>query len=170
MRKQWWDSAYGTHPHYTHFTNNAVWLSKQARKYAQNTGAPDVAIFDWDKMFIFNFYGMAEHLQNPVLAKGIWPSFKFQRLEQTGSAADYASEFLWLSSKISRETHLFFVARKRVGRAKGVDEYTRFNDGTLASTIALDDSWTCCCPPGHPYLLSRPPLIPVAVDAVDILA
>ncbi|EEH19027.2 hypothetical protein PABG_01346 [Paracoccidioides brasiliensis Pb03] len=37
------DSAYGTHPHYTHFTNNAVWLSKQARKYAQNTGAPDVA-------------------------------------------------------------------------------------------------------------------------------
>ncbi|OJD23487.1 hypothetical protein ACJ73_05161 [Blastomyces percursus] len=66
------DSAYGAHPHYTHFTNNAVWLSKQARKYAQNTGASDVAIFDWDKMFIFNFYGMAEHLQNPVLAKGIW--------------------------------------------------------------------------------------------------
>ncbi|ODH45039.1 hypothetical protein ACO22_00431 [Paracoccidioides brasiliensis] len=72
MQKQMVDSAYGTHPHYTHFTNNAVWLSKQARKYAQNTGAPDVAIFDWDKMFIFNFYGMAEHLQNPVLAKGIW--------------------------------------------------------------------------------------------------
>ncbi|OAX81621.1 hypothetical protein ACJ72_04032 [Emergomyces africanus] len=66
------DSAHGASQHHTHFTNNAVWLSKQARKYAETIGAPDVAIFDWDKMFIFNFYGMAEHLRNPVLAKGIW--------------------------------------------------------------------------------------------------
>ncbi|ODH50718.1 hypothetical protein GX48_03226 [Paracoccidioides brasiliensis] len=72
----------------------------------------------------------------------------FSALNKPEVAADYASKFLWLSSKISRETHLFFVARKRVGRAKGVDEYTQINDGTLASTIALDDSWTC-----HPRFL-----------------
>lgn len=42
-------------------------------------------------------------------------AIKFQRLKQTGSARDYGSEFLRLSSKLSKETYLaslFFVGLK----------------------------------------------------------
>ncbi|EER40058.1 conserved hypothetical protein [Histoplasma capsulatum H143] len=42
-------------------------------------------------------------------------AIQFQLLKQTGSAADYASEFLWLLSKISQESFLaacFFVGLK----------------------------------------------------------
>ncbi|EAS30957.3 uncharacterized protein CIMG_06436 [Coccidioides immitis RS] len=42
-------------------------------------------------------------------------AIRFQRLVQIGSAADYAAEFEWLRSKISRETYhasLFFVGLK----------------------------------------------------------
>lgn len=56
----------------THFRQNAYWLSKQARKYSENVKVPDVAIFDWNAMFIFDFNGMNENAQNPVLASGIW--------------------------------------------------------------------------------------------------
>ncbi|MCJ1260006.1 hypothetical protein MMC24_007846 [Lignoscripta atroalba] len=63
------DSAQGNNLH-THFRNNAVWLSKQARKYSASV--PDVALFDWSTMFIFDFNGMDEDILNPILANGIW--------------------------------------------------------------------------------------------------
>ena len=55
----------------TLFTGNAYWLSKQAKKYS-SLGIPDVALFDWDAMFIFDFHDMNEDALNPVLARGIW--------------------------------------------------------------------------------------------------
>ncbi|PGH28295.1 hypothetical protein AJ80_00186 [Polytolypa hystricis UAMH7299] len=58
--------------HHTHFARNACWLSKQAKKYYRNTTTPDVALFDWGAMFIFDFSGMNENALNPVLARGIW--------------------------------------------------------------------------------------------------
>jgi hypothetical protein len=44
----------------TYFEGNALWLSKQAIKYYWPTECPDIAIFDWDVMFIFNFHEMNE--------------------------------------------------------------------------------------------------------------
>lgn len=46
---------------------------------------------------------------------GIEAAVQLQHLAQTGSAADYGSEFLYLRSKITRETYiasLFFVGLK----------------------------------------------------------
>ncbi|KAE8151736.1 hypothetical protein BDV25DRAFT_128539 [Aspergillus avenaceus] len=42
-------------PQYTLLEGNAVWLSKQASKYSGI--CTDVAVFDWNAMFIFNFNG-----------------------------------------------------------------------------------------------------------------
>ncbi|ERF71819.1 hypothetical protein EPUS_01734 [Endocarpon pusillum Z07020] len=58
-------------PKYTHLINNAHLLSKQAKKYCLKLSAPDVAIFDWHAMFVFDFTGMDEDAYDPVLAKGI---------------------------------------------------------------------------------------------------
>jgi hypothetical protein len=53
------------------FAGNAYWLSKQVKKYS-SLGLPDVTLFDWGAMFVFDFYDMNEDTLNPVLAKGIW--------------------------------------------------------------------------------------------------
>ncbi|KAK2795043.1 hypothetical protein FQN50_009802 [Emmonsiellopsis sp. PD_5] len=58
-------------PFQSHFKQNAVWLSKQARKYSVNV-ATDVAIFDWSAIFVFDFSGINEDALNPSLARGIW--------------------------------------------------------------------------------------------------
>lgn len=58
-------------PGFTHLINNAYWLSKQAMKYKRAASVADVAIFDWNAMFVFDFAGMDEDAQVPVLAKGI---------------------------------------------------------------------------------------------------
>lgn len=39
-------------PNRTNFVENGYWLSKQAMKYSTIT--PDVALFDWNAMFIFD--------------------------------------------------------------------------------------------------------------------
>lgn len=56
-------------PFRTQFKNNAIWLAKQARKYSASV--PDVAVFDWSMMFIFDFNGTDEDIFNPILANGI---------------------------------------------------------------------------------------------------
>lgn len=58
--------------HYTHLMDNACLLSKQAKKYCLKLSSPDVAIFDWNAMFVFDFTGMDEDAHDPILAKGIW--------------------------------------------------------------------------------------------------
>lgn len=62
--------AMGNPPYYTNFKGNALWVSKQARKYCIAVGTPDVAIFDWNAMFIFDFSYMRENLQVPEFARG----------------------------------------------------------------------------------------------------
>jgi hypothetical protein len=45
----------------TFFAGNAYWLSKQAKKYSRSSlGIPDVALFDWDAMLVFDFHDMNE--------------------------------------------------------------------------------------------------------------
>lgn len=44
----------------------------QSTKKYSSLGIPDVALFDWDAMFIFDFHDMNEDALNPVLARGIW--------------------------------------------------------------------------------------------------
>ncbi|KAK9362934.1 hypothetical protein V1504DRAFT_446912 [Lipomyces starkeyi] len=56
----------------THFIQNAYWLSKQAKKYYRSVHVPDIAIFDWNSLFIFDFAGLDEDAQDPILARGIW--------------------------------------------------------------------------------------------------
>ena len=41
-------------------------------KYSDKCGTPDIAFFDWNTMFVFNFHGMDEDASDPVLAKGTW--------------------------------------------------------------------------------------------------
>lgn len=60
------------HDNKTYFVRNACWISKQAKKYFRTTGAPDVAIFDWSAMFIFDFSQMNEDVPYPALARGMW--------------------------------------------------------------------------------------------------
>jgi hypothetical protein len=54
----------------TTLVDNAVWLSKQAIKYSRLASVPDVAIFDWHAMYVFNFDGMNEDADHPRFAKG----------------------------------------------------------------------------------------------------
>jgi hypothetical protein len=68
--------------HNTHLIDNAVWVSKQALKYFSECSTPDVAIFDWDAMFIFNFAGMNEKKGTPTFAKG---SFFAEQSDKTQS-------------------------------------------------------------------------------------
>jgi hypothetical protein len=56
----------------TYFKKNALWLSKQARKYYATVGTPDIAVFDWHTMFVFNFDGFDEGALNPALVEGTW--------------------------------------------------------------------------------------------------
>ncbi|KAI9674982.1 MAG: hypothetical protein M1817_001388 [Caeruleum heppii] len=56
----------------TLLNGNAVVVAKQAQKYHNETGCTDVAIFDWDTMFIFDFFLMDEDSSPPQLVKGIW--------------------------------------------------------------------------------------------------
>ncbi|MCJ1345599.1 hypothetical protein MMC31_003807 [Peltigera leucophlebia] len=79
------DSAYGR-DNQTFFYGNAYWLSKQAKKYAENVDVEDVAIFDWGVMFIFDFSGMDEDKQYPTIPKGIW-------FEETSKSSDKGDTF-----------------------------------------------------------------------------
>lgn len=45
---------------------------KQAKKYSENVAVPDVALFDWNGMFIFDFSSVNEDAHIPSLARGIW--------------------------------------------------------------------------------------------------
>ena len=54
----------------TLLAGNAVVVAKQAQKYHNETGCTDVALFDWDTMFIFDFYQMNEAASPPQLVKG----------------------------------------------------------------------------------------------------
>lgn len=54
----------------TLLAGNAVSLSKQARKYSGS--CKDIAIFDWNAMFIFNFCGIREDRLVPKPVKGIY--------------------------------------------------------------------------------------------------
>lgn len=49
---------------YTLLRQNAIWLSKQAGKYA--TICDDVAVFDWNAMFIFNYVDSNSTEDGPV--------------------------------------------------------------------------------------------------------
>lgn len=49
------------------FKKNAFWLMKQATKYANILGVHDVAIFDWNSMFILDYSNW-----DSKLPKGIW--------------------------------------------------------------------------------------------------
>ncbi|KAM5446381.1 putative 4-carboxymuconolactone decarboxylase [Microsporum audouinii] len=53
---------------HTPLTGNACPLSKQAKKYHQAASVADVAIFDWNEMFIFDFSGTPS---NPQFPRGI---------------------------------------------------------------------------------------------------
>ncbi|ODQ76812.1 hypothetical protein LIPSTDRAFT_67805 [Lipomyces starkeyi NRRL Y-11557] len=55
----------------THFIQNAYWLSKQAKKYYRSVHVPDIAIFDWNSLFIFDFTGLDEDAQDPVQESGL---------------------------------------------------------------------------------------------------
>jgi hypothetical protein len=44
-------------------------VSKQAKKYHQELQTPDIAVFDWNNMVVFDFSGMS---RNPKLARAIW--------------------------------------------------------------------------------------------------
>lgn len=67
-------SAYakGADEEFTHLVRNALWVSKQAKKYATTLPVADVAIFDWNAIFVFDFAGMKEDTNDPILARGIW--------------------------------------------------------------------------------------------------
>ncbi|OXV06471.1 hypothetical protein Egran_05757 [Elaphomyces granulatus] len=54
----------------TLLAGNAVSLSKQARKYSGS--CKDIAVFDWNAMFIFDFYGIREDHLVPKPVKGIY--------------------------------------------------------------------------------------------------
>ncbi|KAL1853031.1 hypothetical protein Plec18170_005613 [Paecilomyces lecythidis] len=54
----------------TFLTGNAYWLSKQARKYADT--CDNIAVFDWNAMFIFDFSDVQEDSRVPRLVKGIY--------------------------------------------------------------------------------------------------
>jgi hypothetical protein len=56
----------------TLLTGNAFWVSKQTRKYHEELGTADIAVFDWNTMVAFDFSGMAETAENPKLARAIW--------------------------------------------------------------------------------------------------
>ncbi|KAJ9373622.1 hypothetical protein DTO282F9_2830 [Paecilomyces variotii] len=56
----------------TLFVSNAYWFVKQAYKYAEQLEIPDVAIFDWNNLFILDFSTMDPDGRQPKLAKGIW--------------------------------------------------------------------------------------------------
>ncbi|PGH12372.1 hypothetical protein AJ79_04320 [Helicocarpus griseus UAMH5409] len=64
--------AMGTGSEKTLLNGNAIVVSKQARKYHQALGVADVALFDWNNMFVFDFSGMSETVAHPKLARGIW--------------------------------------------------------------------------------------------------
>ena len=55
----------------TLFESNALVVSKQAKKYSEEI-APDVAVFDWEHMFIFDFTDVREDASDPKLCRGIW--------------------------------------------------------------------------------------------------
>lgn len=63
--------AYGTNGK-TLFVHNAFWFTKQAQKYAEQLETPDVAIFDWNNLFILDFSTMDPDRRRPKLARGIW--------------------------------------------------------------------------------------------------
>lgn len=65
-------AAYSRPPDYTHLIRNAIPISQQAIKYSLGGTVPDVAVFDWNALFVWNFAGMDESGNNPTLAKGIW--------------------------------------------------------------------------------------------------
>lgn len=54
----------------TLLAGNAILLSKQAKKYSR--ACKDVAIFDWNSMFIFGFHGVREHSRERRLVRGIY--------------------------------------------------------------------------------------------------
>ncbi|KAI9781091.1 MAG: hypothetical protein M1816_002562 [Peltula sp. TS41687] len=63
------ESAMGS-PTSTLLRGNAVTLSKQVKKYADTYKVMDVAIFDWNALFIYDFDGMNEDASTPILARG----------------------------------------------------------------------------------------------------
>lgn len=56
----------------TLLTDNATTVSKKAKKYHKENDVTDVALFDWNKMVLFDFDGMAEDAETPKLARAIW--------------------------------------------------------------------------------------------------
>jgi len=64
--------AFNIEPHSMHLVKNAVWVTKQAMKYAANLKIADVAVFDWHAMFVYNLATMKEDAANPTLAQGLW--------------------------------------------------------------------------------------------------
>ena len=65
-------AAYSQTPHYTLLTDNAIVISKQAKKYHNTVGVNDVAVFDWNAMFLFDFRGVNEDPAHPVFTKGLF--------------------------------------------------------------------------------------------------
>lgn len=55
---------------YSWLGKNARIISKQAKKYFERTECADIAIFDWNSMFIFDFSVLDEGANQ--LARGIW--------------------------------------------------------------------------------------------------
>ena len=58
--------------HKTLLARNAKCCVQQITKYAQNLKIKDVAVFDWQCMFIADFHGLNEDPKRPHLARGIW--------------------------------------------------------------------------------------------------
>lgn len=56
----------------TLFVNNAFLLMKQAAKYSKTLRVDDVAIFDWNNMFIIDYSRWDEESRHPTLVRGIW--------------------------------------------------------------------------------------------------
>lgn len=54
----------------TFLRGNAVTLSKQVMKYAEAYDIVDLAVFDWNALFIYDLDSMDEDSSSPILARG----------------------------------------------------------------------------------------------------
>ena len=56
----------------THLKRNAITVAKQTKKYADDLGVTDIAVFDWNAMFVFDYNNIDYDSSNPRPAKRTW--------------------------------------------------------------------------------------------------
>jgi hypothetical protein len=90
--KQMHDKAH-RFPEHTLLKDNAIILSKQTRKYSKNLNIADVAIFDWNSIFVFDYSDVDEDSSNPKPARGSW----FRETDgDPGQGQTFRMMLLWL--------------------------------------------------------------------------